>query len=512
MSNRVSSIIDPSNGKPFVHTNGQPRPQLIEAMLANVLPRRARLGYDASRDTAEYQRHWQHTDALDADATNSREVRHKLIHRSRYESGSDGYYDGILDTHSNMVVGIGPTLRMLTSTRNFNQLVEREFYKWAQQIQLRRKLWCMNHAYNQDGDGMGLMLTNPVFRGVQLDLVLMEAEQCQTPLLPFAESGYIDGIKFDENDNIQWYDVLPSHPGSTNNYLISQKPIRVSPQDMLHWFKLKRPGSHRGVPTLTSTLNLGASSRRWREAVLAAAESAADFNILLQTAFPPDAVDPVSPMSTLAIEKRMMTALPAGWGATQMKGEFPTATHSDYNRGQISELGRPLSQPYNVAACDSSTYSFASGKLDTLAYRAAIDVERQDCNDLVLDPLFNAWFREWSLTKFGEFRNAAPIHQWDWPVHPVIDAVEEANATDTQLKNGTITLRQVYSDKGQDLEDQLSVMAEDWFGEASEENIAKARQIELLRTLPSHVVDHVAAIIGLDPLEQPATELTGAKA
>ena len=53
--------------------------------------------------------------------------------------------------------------------------------------------------------------------------------------------------------------------------------------------------------------------------------------------------------------------------------------------------------PYNAAACDSSTYSFASGKLDTLCYRAALDVERADCNELVLDPLFAAWFREWTI-------------------------------------------------------------------------------------------------------------------
>lgn len=488
---RTSAILDP-RGEPFKHANGKPRPQLLDAMVSADRVRRARASYDAERDTVEFQRHWQYADALDADASNSRETRHKLMRRSRHESGSNGYYDGILDTHANMVVGVGPTLRMLTGNRSFNQFVEREFYAWAQRIQLRRKLWCMNHAFNQDGEGMGMLLTNPALLGVQLDFFLIEAEQCQTPFMPFLERGYIDGIKFDEENNIQWYDVLPSHPGSNNQFALTLRPIRVPARDMLHWFKLKRAGGHRGVPTCTSTLNLGASSRRLREATLAANESAADFNILLKTTLDPNALDLREPFDTVSIDKRMMTALPAGYEAFQMRGEFPNATYEGFIRSHISEQARPLSMPYNAAACDSSTYSFASGKLDTLCYRAAIDVERQDCNDLVLDPLFAVWFQEWNLTQFGNFRNVAPTHQWDWPVHPVIDAVAEASAIDTKLKNGTITLRQVFSDAGQDLEDQLSIMAEDYFGEASDENVLKMRQI-LLRTHYPAAVEPTAA-------------------
>lgn len=43
---------------------------------------------------------------------------------------------------------------------------------------------------------------NPKVRhAVRLDIVLIETEQCQTPMLPFSVPGYIDGIKFDEFEN-----------------------------------------------------------------------------------------------------------------------------------------------------------------------------------------------------------------------------------------------------------------------------------------------------------------------
>lgn len=489
------------NGK----ANGHARPEV--AAFFRQPNRRAVLSYDAARSGTDLDNHWAFADALDSDSANSKAVRHTLMKRSRYEAGSNGYYEGIVKTHCNMLVGVGPTLRMLTGNRGFNQLIEREFYRWAMAVQLRRKLWSLCYARTADGESFCLLQTNPAFSGVQLDLLPIEAEQVQSPYLPYQEVGYIDGIKRDENGNVQWYDVLPHHPGSSMRSF-NQEPVRVAPSQMLHWFKLKRPGSSRSTPEMTSTLPVGASSRRHREATVAAAETAADFAALLKTTLPPDEADAVSPMSQQEIAKRMMTALPMGWDALQMKAEHPNATYADFHRLQISETARPLSMPYNAAACDSSTYSFASGKLDTLAYRAALDVERQDANDLVLDPLFREWFREWRSIPDPEMQRSlvVPNHQWDWPAHPVIDAVAEASATNTKLLNGSTTLRQVYSDAGMDYEDQLAVMAEDWFGDSSEESIAKARQINTLRNVPQAAIQYVAQVMGLQTQAQKPAE------
>jgi hypothetical protein len=44
------------------------------------------------------------------------------------------------------------------------------------------------------------------------------------------------------------------------------------------------------------------------------------------------------------------------------------------------------------------------------------------------------------------------------------------------------------------------VMAEDTFGEATDENINKMRQIITLKNTPRFAVDHVANILGLPPV------------
>jgi hypothetical protein len=62
---------------------------------------------------------------------------------------------------------------------------------------------------------------------------------------------------------------------------------------------------------------------------------------------------------------------------------------------------------------------------------------------------------------FGDPRDV-PEHQWDWPNHPVADVGTEASATNVKLRNGTLTLRQVYADAGDDYDEAVETMARDY--------------------------------------------------
>lgn len=422
-----------------------------------------RATYDAARTSTEYQNIWANADRLDADSAHSREVRHSLISRSRYEVGNNGYSDGIAQTYATDLVGVGPVLRMQTGSDRFNRMIELEWYRWTKAIQFRRKLWCMAHAKHTDGETFAVQRRNNNVRyPIKLDLRLYEAEQCQTPYLKFGEPGYIDGIKFDEFGNPQWYDILNEHPGATNQVL-NLVPERVPAEFVLHWFKLRRPGQHRAVPEISSTLNTGAAARRWREATLAAAETAADFTLFLKTQFQPDSEEMqyAADFSQQEITKRMMTALPVGYDPFQMKAEQPTASYESFHKALVNEQARPRSMPYNKAACDSSSYNYASGRLDHQTYYASLDVEREDCNDLVLDPLFETWFGL-AVSRFGWLGGnpdavtaGAREHLWDWPKHRVADVEAEANANQTKLQSGQIFPHQLFTDAGLDFEDEL---------------------------------------------------------
>lgn len=423
--------------------------------------------YEAAQQLAEFERYWSNTDQFDADSAHSRDVRHKLIERMRYEVANNGYADGIAETYATDLVGVGPTLRMQTGNANFNRMVEREWFLWTQAIDFRRKLWCMAHAKHVDGEAFAVIRRNPNVRHtVKLDVVLYEAEQVQTPYLPFDTPGAIDGMRFDRFGNVVSYDLLRQHPGANRGVEIDQTPEVVPAENMVHWFKMRRPGQHRGVPESSSTLNLGAAARRFREANVTTAEKVATWTLFLRTQFPPDTLDEVDPLSQLDLVRGMMTALPNSVEPFQLKAEHPASTYEMFHKALINEMARPKSMPYNKAACDSSQYNYASGRLDHQTYYGHLNVDRADGNDLALDKIHKVWMDD-AILRFGWLGGdplvvgpAARFHLWDWPKHMVADVESEANANDTQLRSGQTFPHLLFADAGLDFDDEVEKAAQ----------------------------------------------------
>lgn len=454
---------------PILDTRGKP---IVREVRTSAPSRPVRASYDAARYSQEFANYWVNSDSLDADSANSKEVRHRLVRRSRYEVANNGYTDGMVQTYATDLIGASPKLKIIdpSISRPMRAFIQKRWHKWCKAVQMRRKLWTMAHAKLQDGEAFAMLSFNPKVKSeVKLEVRLIEAEQCSTPNLAWAADGYIDGIKFDPWGNPVHYDVMHYHPGGNWFPMTGQEYTSVAAKYITHWFLLRRPGQHRAVPEFRSTLNTGAASRRWREATVGAAETAADVSVLLHTTLNPNEIDAADPMSTVEFQKRMMTALPMGYDATQMKAEHPNATYEAFNKAQIAEQGRPKSMPYNKAACDSSGYNYASGRLDHQTYYAMLDFEREDCADLVLDHIFGVWFEEFVLVHgLALDPHEEPDHEWDWPKHPTADSVSEAQADDINLKNGSMPLSQLYASNGYDFETQVEAMANDYGVEVKE--------------------------------------------
>ena len=375
--------------------------------------------FDAAQRTDDNTRHWANVDFLSPDAAASADVRRTLRARARYEVANNSYARGIVETLANDLVGPGPRLQMLTKYGKTNTAIEREFEAWAKETRLAEKLRIMRMARAQDGEAFAMFHTNRALEGpVQLDLRLIEAEQIATPYLALFAPLAVDGIRFDTYGNPVEYHLLKHHPGDPGT-LADTSFDRIPAKDMIHWFKPVRPGQSRGLPDLLPALPLFAQLRRYTLAVLAAAETAADWAAVLHTDAPPDGeAEPVEPMDVIELEQRMLTTLPAGWDLNQIKAEQPPTTYDMAKREILSEIARCMGMPINIASYDSSRHTASSGRLDHQLYRRGIKIEQGQAEIVILDPIFGAWLAEAKrvpgLLNPGHWLEETDPHQWFW--------------------------------------------------------------------------------------------------
>jgi lambda family phage portal protein len=425
------------------------------------VPLRVRGKFDAA-ESGDDRRHWANADAFAADAALSPMARRTMRNRARYERQNNSYLAGMSSTLANDLVGTGPRLQLQFGDDENARMVERAFFDWSWQIDLASKLRTMREAIVVDGEAFAMMITNPRMPGVQLDLRLVEAEMVATPTELMSQSitpdgSTVDGMEFDAIGNVVAYQVLNYHPGS--NFRVNTLEFqRVPASQMVHWFRPIRPGQHRGMPEVTPALKLFAQLRRYTEAVCAAAETAADFAGFLRTNSPAAEVDEVEPFAEMPIEKRAMVTLPDGWTFEQLKAEQPTSTYAMFKRELINEIARCLQLPFNVAALDSSSYNYASGRMDHQVYATTQRVMRDDLERKMLDRLLEAWVNEATLAGYVP-QGVPPFSEWDWSWQwdgkEHVDPAKEANAAETRLRNHTTTLAAEYAKQGKQWDVEL---------------------------------------------------------
>jgi capsid protein len=126
--------------------------------------------------------------------------------------------------------------------------------------------------------------------------------------------------------------------------------------------------------------------------------------------------------------------------------------------------------PYNIAACNSSGYNYASGRLDHQTYYKSIRVEQSHCETVVLDRILDAWMAE-AVKVYPELagledwlattKRSGAGHQWFWDGHEHVDPLKEASAQATRLASNTSTLASEYAKQGKDWETELRQRAKE---------------------------------------------------
>jgi capsid protein len=203
--------------------------------------------------------------------------------------------------------------------------------------------------------------------------------------------------------------------------------------------------------------------RRYTEAVIRAAEIAADLAAFVHSNSPAAQVDEIDPFAAIEIEKGTLTTLPEGWDISQLKAEQPTNTHQAFTRTLLGEISRGVNLPFYKAAYDASSYNLSSARLDDKLDEQNVRVERDDLQCDWLDRIFLAWLDEALLVPGLIPQTISRPSEWNWSWvfdgREGIDPNKEANAAETKLATLTTSLAAEYARQGKQWDVELRQIA-----------------------------------------------------
>jgi len=398
--------------------------------------RRIKAKFDAAQTFTGNEGHWSNTDHLDPHSVANFRVRKILRSRSRYEIiENNPYLKGTIISICCDFVGKGPKLQITDKrlSKARRQQIEERWGQWARHRKLRQKLWRLRMDKIVGGEGFARTYSHKDRFPVQLDYQVFECDRVSEPTASTNQDGIseIDGVRFDQYENVSHYHVLRSHPGSQTDFLFADKNLGdwYRAKDIIHWFRQDR-GWLRGIPELTPSLPLCALLRRYTLAIVKHAERQASFTAVLETEGPPSGNAGWSqsanddPFDVFPVEFDMFMNLP--WGYTMKQLEtVPKGVEYDAFVGSIlREITRPLLTPFNIASGSSKDSNMASGVLDQHIYKGGQEYERYECEENVLDHMLWNWWYESSripgylgddfLSTDNNFREQPPEHCWRW--------------------------------------------------------------------------------------------------
>ena len=425
--------------------------------------------YDAALHTRRNAEQWKYSDFLNSDQSLSPEVRRTLRSRSRYECENNSWLYGMIVSHAESIIGTGARLQIHGLGDESNDY-EKAFSEWAKSVNLWKTIRTAICTEIRDGEAF-IQLTNRPrnTNPCKLYPLLLDAERICTPDtdLDTDDDLQADGIFFDKYLVPVRYSVAQENPA-----VFTSKHYTVDAEYMCHLFRQERPEQHRGAPIIASALPSIAMLRAYTIAMLAKMENSASVAGVLKP--DPSVIDADSladpPFSEFSMPQRSWVTLPSGYSMEQYQVQNPTDSQQSFAMSVKIEAARCILATRNVVLGDSSSYNYSSARLDMQSYDRAIEVQREEIVDIILDKVFRQWWLEMHPTE------DVPVHDWFFEAREYINPSQEANAEKTRLETGTVSYQALCAEHGRDWQ---SVMRQQYEAAAYKRKLAKEYGFEL---------------------------------
>lgn len=281
---------------------------------------------------------------------------------------------------------------------------------------------------------------------------------------PLNGNTVIQGIEFDKQGNRVAYHLFEEHPGDTNNgigisFTNKFKTVRVPAEEILHVFKMERPGQIRGVPWLSNVLLKLRDFDEYEDAQLVRQKIAAMFAVFVRDIDGIDAtMQPEEGELGEKVEPGIIEILPPGKDISFAKPP-EVQNYKEYINTVLRSIAAGLGITFESLTGDLSEVNFSSARMGFLEMNRNIEMWRS--NIIIpqfLSPVFQ-WFLE-SIEITGE--DVSRVRSvWTPPKREMIDPSKEIKAQKEAVRSGFMSLSEVLKTSGFDPEQHYEELKRD---------------------------------------------------
>jgi len=336
----------------------------------------------------------------------------------------------------------------------------------------RRQLIAIADRFYDEGDAEGLVnlgealrrsvvslvATGNVFLHMMIDgtsgalrykhLPTSQLDRSKTFPQPLPSGGWIEnGIEFSAAGKRVAYHFLKTGDGRTGG---SWETVRIDAADILHAFKPLFPGQQLGLPWLAPSATHLAEIDRLEDALLAKANSAALFGMVLTRPDETGSVAKPDANGDYSMEPGATIIAPPGWDVTAVNPPNNEGT-SEFLRSMIRSAAAGAGVPYELVSGDLSQTNYSSARVGLLEFRRRVTaLQKNILVARILDPLWKRTLLVEALYGRIPFDLSQARAEFTFPGFEPIDPMKETNADVTAIKANLKSRHEVIAARGRD--------------------------------------------------------------
>lgn len=289
---------------------------------------------------------------------------------------------------------------------------------------------------------------------VPLQLQVLESEHLDGSKDHILPNGNVvkSGIEFNKSGKRTAYHLFKEHPGDGN----CSESVRVQASEILHIYKVLRPGQIRGEPWLSRVLLKLYELDQYDDAELVRKKTAAMFAGFVTRADPEDNVliEPGEPGNFAGLEPGTMQFLDPG---EDVKFTSPSDVGGNYEafmRQQLRSIAVGVGLTYEQLTSDLTEVNYSSIRAGLIEFRRkAAQIQHHLMVFQFCRPVWNRWIELAQIAGIlgdsVDFANVKWVPQgWDW-----VDPLKDQEAQKMAVRNGFKSRSEVVSEYGYDAEE-----------------------------------------------------------